>query len=117
VFAVAFKLAPMPDVELLWWKECPSWERALDMLREEMEAAGLDPRSLRITEIDTEQDAERAEFPGSPTIRIDGADLQPPGPEVPRGLTCRVYRTRDGRSSPLPDRGDLRDALAEAADR
>lgn len=106
-----------PQIELLWWQECPSWERALAMLREEMGQAGLDPESIEVTEIDTEQDADCTDFPGSPTIRIDGRDLQPPGPEEPRGLTCRVYRRRDGRISPLPDREDLREALAKARER
>jgi hypothetical protein len=103
-----------PEIELLWWRECPSWERALAMVREEMEAAGLDPEALRVTEIESDDDAERSEFPGSPTIRIDGEDMQAPGPEEPRGLTCRVYRTRDGRVSPLPDRDDVREALQKA---
>ena len=105
-----------PAIELLWWRECPSWQRALAMVREEMEAAGLDPDSLVVTEIDTDDDAERTEFPGSPTIRIDGSDMQPLGPEEPRGLTCRVYRTRDGRASPLPDREDVREALRKASE-
>ena len=104
----------VPKIEFLWWRECPSWERALAMVREEMEAAGIDPESLRMTEIETEDDAQRAELPGSPTIRIDGADFQPPAADAPRGLTCRVYRTRDGRVSPLPDREDVREALQKA---
>jgi hypothetical protein len=110
-------MAESPRIELLWWQECPSWERALQMLREEMGRAGLDPEVVEVTEIDTEEDATRHEFPGSPTIRIDGADLQPPGPDQPLGLTCRVYRTRDGRISPLPDPEDLREALREVSRR
>jgi hypothetical protein len=102
-------------IELLWWEECPSWDRALTMLREEMGRAGLDPQDVAVTEVVGEEDAERLGFPGSPTIRIDGRDLQPPGPDEPVGLTCRVYRTRDGRTSPLPDREDLREALEEVS--
>lgn len=103
--------ASEPKVELLWWEECPSWERALAQLREEMRAAGLDPESIEVREIDTEAAAEQEEFVGSPTIRVDGRDVQPPGDEEPIGLACRVYRHRDGRTSPLPDREDVRDAL------
>jgi hypothetical protein len=99
----------------LWWRECPSWERALAMLREALDNAGLDPSSVEVREIDTEASAEREGFVGSPTIRIDGVDLQPPTEGEPPGLTCRVYRRRDGSSSPLPDPADLRDALAAAA--
>lgn len=101
-------------VELLWWSGCPSWERALAELREEMSAAGLDPAEIELREVTTDEGAAREGFVGSPTIRVEGRDLQPPEGE-PSGLTCRVYRLRDGRVSPLPDREDLRDALASAA--
>lgn len=101
-------------VELLWWSGCPSWERALAELRDEMRAAGLDPDTLEVREIATDEAAERERFVGSPTIRIDGRDVQPPVAE-PAGLTCRIYRLRDGRVSPLPDREDVRDALGSAA--
>ena len=40
--------------------------------------------------------------------------LTAPGNE-PTGLTCRVYRRRDGRISPTPDPADLRDALRAAS--
>jgi hypothetical protein len=106
----------VPKIEFLWWQGCPSWERALGMLREAMREEGLDSGSVAVTEIETEDDAQRAGFPGSPTIRIGGADFQPPGADAPRGLTCRVYRLRDGRASPLPDPQDLREALRKARD-
>ena len=106
-----------PEIELLWWEGCPSWQRAIELLRDELAAVDLDPDSLQVTEIETDDDAERADFPGSPTIRIDGSDYQPPGPDEPRGLTCRVYRLRDGRASPLPDPQDLREALQKARER
>jgi hypothetical protein len=76
-----------------------------------MRAAGIDEGSLTVTEIETEEDARRHGFPGSPTIRVRGRDIQSPGPDQPIGLTCRVYRQRDGRVSPLPDPEDIREAL------
>jgi hypothetical protein len=101
-----------PRIELLWWSGCPSWERALSELRAEAASLGIDPDAIGVREVATGQDAEREGFVGSPTIRIDGRDVQPT--EEPAGLTCRVYRLRDGRVSPLPDRADVRDALARA---
>jgi hypothetical protein len=85
------------------------------MLRESMEAVGLEPEAIKVHEVDTQEAAERQEFVGSPTIRIDGRDVQQPGEAEPTGLACRVYRRRDGRTSPLPDPEDLRDALRAAA--
>ena len=100
-----------PRVEFLWWEGCPSHERALADLREAMGALGLDPGGVEIHHIDSEEEAARVGFAGSPTIRVDGRDVQPPKDE-PVGLTCRLYRLRDGRYSPTPDPADLRDALA-----
>jgi hypothetical protein len=101
-----------PRVEFLWWRECPSWERALADLRAAMAEAGIDPDSIELREIDTEDLASREAFVGSPTIRVDGRDIAPPGDDEPIGLNCRVYRRRDGRVSPLPDPDDVREALA-----
>jgi hypothetical protein len=102
-----------PTIEFLWWEGCPSTDEALAILREEMSALGLDPKSVQVRELATDADAEREGFVGSPTIRVDGHDVQPP-PEAPAGLTCRVYRLRDGRVSALPDRQDVRDTLVNA---
>jgi len=103
----------VPTVELLWWEGCPSWEQALSILRAEMGALGLDPGAVQVREVRTDTDAEQEGFVGSPTVRIDGRDVQPTDGE-PAGLTCRIYRLRDGRISPLPDRADLHDGLAQA---
>jgi hypothetical protein len=100
-------------VELLFWEGCPSHPKALAELRAAMSELGLDPNGVVVREVSTDADAERERFVGSPTIRIDGADVQPPVDE-PYGLTCRVYHRRDGRVSPTPDPADLRDALASA---
>ena len=104
-----------PKVELLWWPGCPSHDSALADLR----AALGELRSnadVEVVRIETEQDADREGFPGSPTIRVDGHDLLPTGerravrPDVPALPTARRPR------SPTPDPADLREALAAAID-
>jgi hypothetical protein len=101
-----------PRVEFLWWDECPSWERALDGLRAAMVEAELDPGTIEMRRISSEEEAGAERFPGSPTIRVEGADVAEQPGEPQYGLTCRVYRRRDGRVSPLPDPLDVRAALA-----
>ena len=101
------------NVELLFWEGCPSHPEALADLREAMMELGLDPNGIIVREVHTDSDAERERFVGSPTIRIDGIDIQPPDGE-PVGLTCRVYHRRDGGISPTPDPADVRDALTAA---
>ena len=105
------------NVELLWWEGCPSTERARDAVREALSELELDGVEVHMREVRTDDEARGAGFVGSPTILIDGVDLVPAAAEEPIGLSCRVYRRRDGRISPLPDPDDLREALLRAAER
>jgi hypothetical protein len=98
------------EVELLWWDGCPSTQKALATLREVLAEEGLDPDAVVMREVATDDDARRERFVGSPTIRIDGTDVAPADGD-PVGLACRVYRLRDGRMSPVPDREDIRDLI------
>ena len=100
-------------VELLYWDGCPSHPTALAELREAMVDVALDPSAIVVREVETQSEAALERFVGSPTIRIDGVDVQSPG-EEPAGLTCRVYHRRDGRVSPTPDPADVRVALLAA---
>ena len=106
-----------PRVELLFWDGCPSHPQALDDLRAAMADLGLDPDTVLVREVDTDHGAEHERFVGSPTIRVDGEDIDPPPDGEPVGLTCRVYRLRDGRFSPTPDPATVRDALSNALTR
>lgn len=76
---------------------------------------GLDPEAVELREVASDEDAAGEGFVGSPTIRIDGEDIVS-GAGEPVGLTCRVYRLRDGRFSPVPDPDDVRDALRRSLD-
>jgi hypothetical protein len=100
-----------PDIELLWWAGCPSTERALAELRDVLDELGLGDLEIRATELETEEEARERGFLGSPTVLIGGEDPFARD-EGEIGLSCRVYRLRDGRISPVPDPDDLRDALA-----
>jgi hypothetical protein len=112
-----------PELELLWWEGCPSTPKALAELREALTSLGLEHAPVVMREIRTDADVREAAFSGSPTILIDGVDFAaaPSGDGAaaaePLGLTCRVYRRRDGRISPTPDPQGLREALVAAAGR
>ena len=101
-------------VELLWWEGCPSHPEALAELERVLREEGVEAEVSRV-QIEDDEQARREHFAGSPTIRIDGEDIVPPGEGDQFSLTCRVYRTRDGRFSPLPDPEDLREAIRSRA--
>jgi hypothetical protein len=104
-----------PRIELLWWEGCPSTEAALAQLAQILREFGLDGTPVHQREIRTEAEAAEVGFRGSPSILIDGLDVDAgEDPADPNPLTCRVYRRRDGRISPTPDPDDLREALRRA---
>jgi hypothetical protein len=94
-------------VELLWWEGCPSYPEARELLEDVL--AGRAEVEMR--EVRSEEEAETLRFPGSPTIRIDGRDVDRAGETSPPSLTCRIYHLPDGRVSPVPSREQLEEAL------
>jgi hypothetical protein len=98
-------------VELLFWDGCPSHPEAEALLRRVLADRGVDAEIER-REVLTHAEAEALRFPGSPTIRIDGRDVDEAGASARPSLTCRIYRLPDGRASPVPSREQLEEALA-----
>jgi hypothetical protein len=97
-------------IEFLFWEGCPSHPEAKELLENVLAERRIDVR-IEMHEIRTKEEAVASAFPGSPTIRIDGRDVDPAGAEEPPALTCRVYRFPDGRVSPVPSREQLEEAL------
>jgi hypothetical protein len=101
------------QVSFLYFEECPSYDLALERLREIM-AEEDTPGELEVIKVETEDQARQLRFVGSPTIRVDGQDIDPPS-EPRYALTCRVYRLEDDRISPLPSKDMIRRALRSPA--
>jgi hypothetical protein len=99
-------------IEVLWWEGCPSLPAVLELLERTLDELGRPAVELDVREIKDEDEAAREGFIGSPTVRVEGADIAPvtnwPGGSR---LNCRVYRRADGRFSPTPDPAVLRAAL------
>src|SRR5262245_4592151 len=96
-------------IELLYWAGCPSYPEARELLEDVLAASGSDA-SVELREVETDEEAVALRFPGSPTIRVDGRDVDPDGASAPPALTCRIYHV-DGRVSPVPSRKQLEEAL------
>ena len=63
-------------VELLWFEDCPNHALAETMLREVLADAHIEAEIERI-EVPDEATGNATVFPGSPTIRINGRDVEP----------------------------------------
>ena len=87
---------PVLEIEFLWFEGCPHHQTARRLLDETIAEIGSDTTVQDICVADHEQ-ALRLRFQGSPTIRIDGQDVQPmTQEEAPYGRACRIYQTPDG---------------------
>ncbi len=97
-------------IELLYWDGCPSHPEALALLHEVLARKGV-VTEVELHEVHSQEEAEALHFPGSPTIRFDGRDVDPEGAARRPALNCRIYRSEDGRVSPVPSRAQLEEAL------
>ena len=97
-------------IEFLFWRGCPSHPEARELLGDVLAAHGIEAE-VDEHEVLTQEEAERLAFPGSPTIRVDGRDVDPAGASARPALTCRIYHLPDGRVSPVPTREQLEEAL------
>jgi hypothetical protein len=108
---VSRDLVTVPDkIELFYWEGCPSYPEALALLREVLDERGLE-LEIDLREVTSDEQARELVFPGSPTIRIDGRDVDPRGSGGRPSLSCRIYLLPDGRVSPVPSRAQLEEAL------
>ncbi len=104
-------------IEFLYWHQCPSHEVALARLHKVLKEEGVSP-TIDVMHVGTEEDAVAKQFPGSPTIRINGTDIAPPPTGVKEyNLTCRAYLSEDGQISPLPTKESMRRAIRNARER
>lgn len=101
-------------IDFLYWPECPSHPEAWELLKEILAEIGIDAQvNKRVIENEAEAKAEH--FTGSPTIRVNGRDVDPAtSDELPARLTCRLYFREDGRPSAIPTESMIRNAIAQA---
>ena len=103
-----------PVVEVLTFEGCPHAQSALELVERVGDELGLDATVRRVDVPDLET-AERHRFLGSPTIRVNGRDVEPDADERSEFvISCRVYRT-DGSFKGEPDERWLRHALIAAS--
>ena len=95
-------------IEILYVPGCPNLRPAADAVTRLLAAASLAVEISSIP-VHSEVQAQTLRFPGSPTIRVNGNDVEPESASTV-GLACRLYRNRSG----IPGDDAIRRALAQA---
>lgn len=98
-------------IEVLYSADCPNYLGGLEMIREMLAETGI-PAEVELVRVETPEDAVRLHFIGSPTVHIDGVDVEMYATFAPRayGLGCRKYASDDGPSD-WPSKRALRDSI------
>jgi len=95
-------------VEILYFEGCPNHQPAVDRVQTVLREEGISSQICQVEVPDTET-AKRLRFLGSPSIRVNGVDVEPSAVQSEAfGLMCRTYQ--DGHSG-VPSPEVIRQAL------
>ncbi|HEX6128673.1 MAG TPA: thioredoxin family protein [Candidatus Limnocylindria bacterium] len=105
-------------VELLYWDADPGYMTARQRLVEVLTEDAFET-PIQMISVNSPEDAELLDFPGSPTIRIDGTDIYPDGAAgTAPGLRLRAYPPDDDPAAPpaepVPGKRLIRRAVERA---
>src|SRR2546427_4102061 len=96
------------EVLIEYFDGCQSWETARNRVAAAVEALPAEAVGTRF-KVESNEEAERLGFRGSPSILVDGKDLFPTEAS-PIGMSCRVYLV-DGKAEGAPSVEQLVEAL------
>ncbi|MGH2834287.1 MAG: DF family (seleno)protein [Solirubrobacteraceae bacterium] len=83
-------------VEILYFEECPNYGPLLSRVHGLFDSAEIDADVITHA-VESQAAAHEQRFLGSPTLRVDGRDVEPGADErSDYGLKCRLYRTAQG---------------------
>jgi hypothetical protein len=82
------------QIDLLYTGDCNGWELADELLRQALADLGLEAE-ITYWLIESDRQAIAWDFPGSPSIRVNGRDLFPTR-DMTAGLKLRSYATEEG---------------------
>jgi hypothetical protein len=89
--------APRKNVEVLYFEGCPNHRQTVELARDVVVELGVDA-AVAEREVETLEDAVRLRFLGSPSVQVDGVDIEP----AARATTAYAFacRTYDGDGVP-----------------
>ncbi len=90
-----------PRIELFHVEGCPNQEAFLPHLGELLRRVGVSA-AVRLVRVEGPADAARQRFLGSPTLRVDGVNVDPTAGRTDYGLGCRLYPRPDGTAGGAP---------------
>ena len=95
-------------IEILYVPGCPLYPPTVEQVERVLSSESLQAE-IRSIAVRTDAEARELMFSGSPTIRVNGEDVEPHQTSAP-SLACRLYENRNG----IPSEELLRVAISNA---
>jgi hypothetical protein len=95
-------------IRVLYFDDCPNYKPTVELVERTVGQIGVDAE-IELVYIDSVESANANRFLGSPTIQVDGVDIDPSvRGRTDFGVSCRLYG-----NSGVPPREMIVDALRE----
>ena len=103
-------------LELLYLPGCPNHHRTVNLLRCVLQQEGVNTDVQEIP-VNDHEEARALQFPGSPTVRVNGEDIETvPSHRLDIGFACRTYFA-EGKPQGVPPRSWVERAIRAARKR
>ncbi len=97
-------------IELLYFKGCPGFTPTLSLLQKVLDEEGI-PAKVQTILVESELAAQSLRFLGSPSIRVDGQDIELEARTATDfGIKCRIY-DNEGVPGGVPAKNKIREAI------
>ncbi len=84
------------DIQVLYFDGCPHHAPTVALIKQVVATLGMDTQ-IEEVEVTSREDAVSKRFLGSPTVLVNGVDIDPRAHDrTDYGLSCRVYHGMDG---------------------
>jgi hypothetical protein len=98
-------------IEVFYVPGCPNHEPAVEAVTNVLASEALETEICEVP-VRSEGEAQLLEFPGSPTVRVDGRDVEPESASM-FGFACRLYMNGMG----VPSEAMIRNAVLAAREK
>ena len=96
-------------IEILYFESCPSYKKAILNVKAALKEENIQA-DLRLIEVATAEKAEKVGFQGSPSIRINGKDME--GRDEGYSFSCRLYNV-NGKPETAPSKEYIEEKLQQ----
>jgi len=97
-------------IELLYFEGCPGFKPTLSLLQQVLDEEEI-PAKVHTIPVESEESDKKHRFLGSPSIRMDGEDIEPEARTATGfGMKCRIY-DNEGVPGGVPAKSKIREAI------